>query len=153
MHLQSRLPPPYPSHPTLLHDLQSRLLSSLQYNHALPFPYFQDMTEMNFFSFYAGGVAIFMGCSTPIADYYCGKYLEEQRWRTSTDAQKDGPLWERAEWSMPMRYIGGVVGFAWAVSVFPPCAFESDELEIELDKSGTVVCCDCLGCFGFVVFI
>src|SRR5213083_1053813 len=95
-------------HSTVLYSLQCRLLLSLQNIHALPFPYFQDMAETKYFPFYAGGAAVLMGCSTPIVDYYCRIYLEEQRWRTNTKNQKDQPLWERVEWSMPMRYIGGV---------------------------------------------
>lgn len=94
-----------------------RLLLSLQNNHTLPFPYFQAMTEKEYFPLYSGIVAVLMGCSLPIVDYYHSKYLEEQRWRTKAENQENRPLWERAEWSMPMRYIGGVVGFAWAASV------------------------------------
>jgi hypothetical protein len=94
-----------------------RLLLSLQNNHTLPFPYFQAMTEKEYFPLYSGIAAVLMGCSLPIVDYYHSKYLEEQRWRTKDENQENRPLWERAEWSMPMRYIGGVVGFAWAASV------------------------------------
>ncbi len=75
------------------------------------------MTEMKYFPLYWGGAAVLMGCSLPVVDYYHAKYLEEQRWRTKAENQEHRPLWERAEWSMPMRYIGGVVGFAWAASV------------------------------------
>jgi hypothetical protein len=95
-----------------------RLLSSLENNHALPFPYFQEMTAMKYFSLLSGAVSIVMGSSLPIVDYYYSKYQEEQRWRsTKTKDLEYQPLWERAEWSMPMRYLGGVVGFAWAASV------------------------------------
>ena len=75
------------------------------------------MTEKKYFTLCSGGIAVLMGCSLPIVDYYHSKYLEERRRRTKAENHEDQPLWERAEWSMPMRYIGGVVGFAWAASV------------------------------------
>jgi len=60
---------------------------------------------------------VLMGSSIPLADYAYRKYIEEGQRSTRTDGEtEDRPLWERAEWSMPMRYLGGVVGFAWAAS-------------------------------------
>lgn len=91
---------------------------ALENSHALPFTYFQAMTELKYFPLACGGTTVLMGCSIPLADYYYAKYMEEQK-RRSTE-QEDEEIWERAEWSMPMRYLGGVVGFAWAASVnFP----------------------------------
>lgn len=111
-----------------------RLLLSLENNYALPFPYFQSMTEMKCFPLLSGGASIIMGCSLPIVDYYHSRYMDEQRQRTKTENQQHTPLWERAEWSMPMRYIGGVIGFAWAASVHPILLKESDdEIEVKLD--------------------
>jgi hypothetical protein len=69
---------------------------------------------------FCGGTVVLMGGSIPLADYAYRKYIEEGQRSTHTDGEtEDRPLWERAEWSMPMRYLGGVVGFAWAASVRP----------------------------------
>ena len=92
------------------------MLFALENSHALPFTYFQAMTELKYFSLACGGTTVLMGCSIPLGDYYYSKYMEEQK-RRSTEQQGDQDVWERAEWSMPMRYLGGVVGFAWAASV------------------------------------
>ena len=59
-----------------------------------------------------------MGCLIPIADYYYAKSVEAQRQRTKFGGYDNRPIWERTEWSMPMRYLGGVVGFVWAASVY-----------------------------------
>jgi hypothetical protein len=76
------------------------------------------MTELTHFPLFSGATTVLMGCSIPIADYYYSKHIEETQWRTqSRNHEESRPLWERAEWSMPMRYLGGVVGFAWAASV------------------------------------
>jgi Insulin-induced protein (INSIG) len=76
------------------------------------------MTELKYFPLLSGGTAALMGSLLPMADHYYSEYVEEQRRKTKTENDpKYRPLWESAEWSMPMRYIGGVVGFAWAVSV------------------------------------
>lgn len=75
------------------------------------------MTEYKYFPLYSGVTAVLMGCSIPFVDYYYSKYLEAQRQRTTIEDKEYRPLWERTEWSMPMRYLGGVVGLAWAASV------------------------------------
>jgi hypothetical protein len=78
------------------------------------------MTELRYFLLFSGATTVLMGCSIPIADYYYSKHVEEMQWRTqSRKPEESQPLWERAEWSMPMRYLCGVVGFAWAASVCP----------------------------------
>ena len=61
----------------------------------------------------------FLGCLIPATDHVCAKYFERQ-WKSKTTDQNHAQLWERAEWSMPMRYIGGVIGFVWAASVYGP---------------------------------
>jgi hypothetical protein len=93
-----------------------RLLSSLENNHASPLPYFQAMTRMKYFPLLCGTTVVLQGLSIPLADFGYSRYIESQQ---SKETDKEhSPLWERAEWSMPMRYLGGVVGFAWAASVY-----------------------------------
>jgi len=111
----------------LWNDVNGRLLLSLEKNHALPFPYFQDMTELKFFPLFCGATTVLMGCLIPTVDYCYDKYIEDQRRRQRTKSEESEAgdsdrrlLWESAEWSMPMRYIGGVIGFAWAASVLSP---------------------------------
>jgi len=95
----------------------SILLLSLENNHASPLPHFQAMTELKYFPLFCGTTVVLMGMSIPLADYAYWKYVEERQRLTRTEREGEHrPLWERAEWSMPMRYIGGVVGFAWAAS-------------------------------------
>jgi len=65
----------------------------------------------------SGATVALMGISTPLVDHYYAKYTENKE-RQIQDKESQG-VWERAEWSMPMRYLGGVVGFAWAASVLP----------------------------------
>jgi hypothetical protein len=90
---------------------------SLESSRELPFAYFQATTELKYFPLYFGGSTVLMGCSLPVIDFHYSKYIE--RWWTNAQNQDPQGLWERAEWSMPMRYLGGVVGFAWGVSVWP----------------------------------
>jgi len=84
------------------------------------------MTELKFFPLLCGATTVLMGCLIPTVDYCYDKYIEDQRRRERPKSQdSEGGdsdrrlLWESAEWSMPMRYIGGVIGFAWAASVLP----------------------------------
>ena len=72
------------------------------------------MTELKYFPLACGFTTVLMGCSIPLGDYGYSQYMEEQKRRSIV-----GGVWESAEWSMPMRYLGGVVGFAWAASVCP----------------------------------
>ena len=72
---------------------------------------------MKYFPLLSGGASVILGITFPFVDYYYSKHVEGQRWRTKSEDQEHRPLWERAEWSMPMRYICGVVGLAWAASV------------------------------------
>ena len=91
----------------------------------MPFPYFQEMTELTYFPFLSGLTTVIMGCSIPVVDYYYCQYMQQQRrqrTRTSTEDGENRSFWESDQWSMPMRYLGGVVGFAWAASVPLPCA-------------------------------
>jgi hypothetical protein len=80
------------------------------------------MTNLTFFPFLAGAAAVGMGCIMPSVDYYFAKLVEaKQVQRTTEDGDDDdSQSWDRAVWNMPMRYIGGVIGFAWAASVTNP---------------------------------
>lgn len=73
------------------------------------------MTELKHFPLYSGATTVLLGCLIPTSDYLYAKYEEGRKMKTPDHEHK--PLWERAGWSMPMRYIGGVVGFLWAASV------------------------------------
>lgn len=97
-----------------------RLLESLQSKYGIPLPYFQGMTQLAFFPLLSGSAAVAMGSLLPSVDYSFTKFVEEKRQRTKTESadEQDSQLWDRAVWNMPMRYIGGVVGFAWAASVY-----------------------------------
>jgi hypothetical protein len=53
----------------------------------------------------------------PCVDYYFAKFAEEKRQRKAESDDEDSQSWDRAVWNMPMRYIGGVIGVAWAASV------------------------------------
>lgn len=78
------------------------------------------MTQLTFFPLLSGAAAVGMGCLLPSVDYYFAKFVEEKRQRrrkTESVDDQDSQSWDRAVWNMPMRYIGGVVGFAWAASV------------------------------------
>ena len=82
--------------------------------------YFQAVTELKYFAIYSGCTSVVMGCSIPLVDYYYEHYVKAkrvQRLRVLNEEPESISLWERGEWSMPMRYLGGVVGFAWAASV------------------------------------
>jgi hypothetical protein len=99
-----------------------RLLESLQSKYGSPLPGFVGMTNLTFFPFLAGAAAVGMGCIMPSVDYYFAKLVEaKQVQRTTEDGDDDdSQSWDRAVWNMPMRYIGGVIGFAWAASVTNP---------------------------------
>jgi len=73
------------------------------------------MIDLSAFPFLSGATVGLMGISIPLVDYYYAKYTEETE--REVQAKESRGLWEGAEWSMPMRYLGGVVGFAWAASV------------------------------------
>jgi len=75
------------------------------------------MSDLAYFPLFSGASVVLMGCSIPLVDHYYEKYTEAKAQRMQD--LDSPPLWERAEWSMPMRYLGGVVGFAWAASVQP----------------------------------
>ena len=100
-----------------------------------------------------------MGCLLPSVDYYFAKFVEEKRQRKKTENADgdDSQSWDRAVWNMPMRYIGGVVGFAWAASVSPPPQSAPGVLdvceEIDLDESGTVIRCHSICRSGIMVFV
>src|SRR5271170_5038557 len=99
-----------------------RLLESLQSKYGSPLPGFAGMTNLTFFPFLSGAAAVGMGCIMPSVDYYFAKFMEEKQVQRKTeDGDEDEPQsWDRAVWNMPMRYIGGVIGFAWAASVPKP---------------------------------
>jgi len=102
--------------------LTCRLLESLQIKYGSPLPYFQGMTQLAYFPLLSGTAAVAMGCLLPSVDYYFAKFVKEKRQRKMTENvdDEDSQSWDRAVWNMPMRYIGGVVGFAWAASVSNP---------------------------------
>jgi len=81
------------------------------------------MTGLTYFPLLSGLTTVVMGCSIPVVDYYYSQYTQEQRrrtrTRTTTEDGENRSFWESDQWSMPMRYLGGVVGFAWAASVPP----------------------------------
>jgi hypothetical protein len=88
---------------------------SLQENQPIPLPHFQGLTELKYFPLLGGGTTIVLGCLIPLADFAYKSREGRDVWKSEST-----PLWERAEWSMPMRYIGGVIGLAWAASVLSP---------------------------------
>jgi hypothetical protein len=96
-----------------------RLLESLQSKYGSPLPGFTGMTNLAFFPFLSGAAAVGMGCIMPSVDYYFAKFVEEKQMQRKTEDGDDdeSQSWDRAVWNMPMRYIGGVIGFAWAASV------------------------------------
>jgi len=100
-------------------DIAGRLLESLRSKYGSPLPGFVDMTNLTFFPLLSGAAAVVMGCIMPSVDYYFAKLVEEKWVQGKTDEgdDEDSQSWDRAVWNMPMRYIGGVVGFAWAASV------------------------------------
>jgi hypothetical protein len=130
-------------------NTDNRLLVQLQHNRALPFPYFDTLLNIPMFPTLSSATVALMGISIPSVDYYYAKYIENKE-RQVQDKESHG-IWERAEWSMPMRYLGGVVGFAWAASVSH--TMPRLMLEITLDESSPVVRCHCIGCVGVMVLI
>jgi hypothetical protein len=116
------VPRPNPTHLFRQLMLGRRLLESLQSKYGSPLPGFAGMANLTFFPLMSGAAAVGMGCIMPSVDYYFTKFVEEKQLRNKTEdgEDEDSQSWDRAVWNMPMRYIGGVIGFAWAASVPDP---------------------------------